>query len=53
MSQQRVADVTVEVATHPARSDCGVGVGPLSEYTPRLEMPLVPRLADSPAPLSL
>lgn len=32
--------------TNPASSDCGVGVGPFSVYTPRLEMPLVPTLAD-------
>lgn len=38
--------------THPASSDCGVGVGPFSVYTPRLEMPLVPTLADKPALLS-
>lgn len=38
--------------SHPAKSDCGVGVGPLSVYTPRLEIPLVAMLADKPLLLS-
>lgn len=41
-----VRSFTGEGCSHPASRDCGVGVGPFSVYTPRLEMPLVPKLAD-------
>ena len=37
---------TLKVYSYPASSDCGGGVGPFSEYTPKLETPLVPMLAE-------